>query len=53
MGLTAEGSEFDSWQGQDFLPLHVVQTGSGAHSCPLGTEGFSLGVKWQDREAAH
>jgi hypothetical protein len=38
---TAEGSVFESWQGQDFSPIHVIQTGSGAHtaSCSLDTGG--------------
>jgi hypothetical protein len=33
--------------GQDFSPLHIVQTGSGAHltSYPMGTRGSFLGGK--------
>jgi hypothetical protein len=34
-GWTAEGSEFQFWQGQDFSCIHVVQTGSGAHAALL------------------
>jgi hypothetical protein len=36
--LRAEGLEFESLQGKDFSPLHVVQTGSGTHpaSYPMG-----------------
>jgi hypothetical protein len=30
-GSTAEASELESRQGQDFSPLNVVQAGSGAH----------------------
>jgi hypothetical protein len=39
---------------QDFPPLHIVQTGSGAHaaSYPMGIGSFS-GVKRQGREADH
>jgi hypothetical protein len=55
------GYELDDWGSRvrflvaaaDF-PLHYhVQTGSGAHpaSCPMGTRGSSLGVKWQGCEA--
>jgi hypothetical protein len=35
--------------------LHVVQTGSGAHpaSYPMGTGGFSSGVKLPGREVDH
>jgi hypothetical protein len=44
---TGYGSEFESRQGQEFLFLHVVQTGSVAHpaSCPLGKGALSSGVK--------
>jgi hypothetical protein len=37
-GWTAEGSEFESWYGQVFSLLHVLQTGSRAHpaSYPMG-----------------
>jgi hypothetical protein len=36
-----EGSELDSRQGQDLSPLHVIQTGSGAHPAfhPMGIGG--------------
>jgi hypothetical protein len=46
-GWTAEGSELESQKGQDFSPLHVVQTRSGAHpaSCPVGTGGSFSGGK--------
>jgi hypothetical protein len=42
-GGTAEGSKFESRQGQEFSLLHVVQTGSGAQpvSYRMGTEGSS------------
>jgi hypothetical protein len=30
-GWMTEGSEFESRWGQEFSPLHIVQTGSGAH----------------------
>jgi hypothetical protein len=30
----AGGSDLGSQQGQDFFPLHVVQTSSGAHQAP-------------------
>jgi hypothetical protein len=40
-------SEFESWWGQEFSLLHVVQTGSGVYptSYPMGTGALSLGVK--------
>jgi hypothetical protein len=40
-GWTAEGSEVESRYGQDFFPLHFVQTGSKAHpaSYPMDIEG--------------
>jgi hypothetical protein len=36
------GRSSESRKGRDFFPLHVVQTGSGAHppSYPMGTGGF-------------
>jgi hypothetical protein len=42
-----EGSEFESWYGQKFSLLNVVQTGSEAHpaSHPMGTGGSFPGVK--------
>jgi hypothetical protein len=35
--------EFNSQQGQEIIPLHCVQTGSGTHPvyCPIGTGGQS------------
>jgi hypothetical protein len=44
-GLTTEGFEFKSRCGQEFSPLHVVHTGSGAHpaSYPMGNWGSFLG----------
>jgi hypothetical protein len=38
-----------------FSPLHVVQSGSGAHpaSYPMDTWGSSTGVKRTEREANH
>jgi hypothetical protein len=39
--------EFESRYGQEFSPLHVIQTVSGAHpaSYPMGTVGSFPGVK--------
>jgi hypothetical protein len=38
-----------------FSPLHVIQTGPGAHaaSYPKGTGSSFLGVEWPGREADH
>jgi hypothetical protein len=38
-GCMTKGSDFESRWGQEFLLLHVIQTGSGAHpaSYPMGT----------------
>jgi hypothetical protein len=38
-----------------YYPLHVAQTGSGAHpaSYPIDTGVLSPGVKWPGREADH
>jgi hypothetical protein len=49
MGWTTEGSSPS--RVKNFL--HVVQTGYGVHpaSYPMGTGGFSTGVKQQGREA--
>jgi hypothetical protein len=46
-GWTTKGSEFESLWGQGFSLLHVVQTGSGAHtaSFPMGTGGSFPGGK--------
>jgi hypothetical protein len=46
-GSTPEGSEFKSWWGQDFSPLRVIQTGSGAYLAPypVGTRGSFPGGK--------
>jgi hypothetical protein len=45
-----KGSGFESWWGQEFSLLHVVQTDSGAHpaSYAMGTGALSPG-----READH
>jgi hypothetical protein len=50
-----EGSEFESQQGKEFSPLHVIQTSSGAHpdSYPMGTGGSFPGDKAAGREADH
>jgi hypothetical protein len=42
MGWTAEGSELESRQDQEFLLLHIGLTGSGAHqaSYQIGTYGY-------------
>jgi hypothetical protein len=58
---TALGCRMDDWGSRVRVPagagnfsfLHCVQTGSGAHpaSYPMGTRGFSLGVKRPGREA--
>jgi hypothetical protein len=47
MGWMAEGSKFESWEGQEFSLLHVIQTGSGAHpaSYPIGMGGSFPGGK--------
>jgi hypothetical protein len=44
---TTEGSEFESWYGQEFSVLHVVHNGFGAHpaSYPVGTGGCVPGGK--------
>jgi hypothetical protein len=45
-GLETKGSEFESRWGQEFSLLHVVQTGSGAHSTsyPMGIGGKAAGA---------
>jgi hypothetical protein len=50
-----EGSEFKSRLGQEFFPLHVVQTDSGAHSASyvMGTGELSPRIKRPGREAYH
>jgi hypothetical protein len=37
-GGLVKGTEFESWEGQEFSFLHVVQAGFGAHraACPVG-----------------
>jgi hypothetical protein len=50
MDWTTEGSEFESQWGQQFSPLHVIQTIHPIH-CVLGC--FPLGVKQLGREADH
>jgi hypothetical protein len=44
-GWTAEGLEFESRWGENFSPLHVIQTESGAQtaSCPMGIGGKAGG----------
>jgi hypothetical protein len=46
-GWTAEGSEFESLEGQEFSVLHVVQTCSAVHpaSYPMDTGGYFPGGK--------
>jgi hypothetical protein len=41
---TEEGSDFESWWGQEFSLLHVVQTGSGVRPAYLmdTRESFSV-----------
>jgi hypothetical protein len=55
MGWMTKGSELESWWGQEFSLLHVIQTGSGAHSAsyPMGTRGTFPRVKQPGREADH
>jgi hypothetical protein len=55
MGWTAEGSDFVSLCGQDFSPLHVVQTDSGVHlaSYPMDTGGHFPALKRPGRETDH
>jgi hypothetical protein len=47
MSYTAEGLKLESRYGKNSSPLHVVQTGSGAHpaSYPKGTGGPFSGDK--------
>jgi hypothetical protein len=49
------GSEFESWYGQDFSPLEVIQTSSGAHpaSYPMGSGAPTPGVKQPGSEPDH
>jgi hypothetical protein len=44
MGWTGKGLDFMSWEGQDYSPLHIIQTNSGARpvSYPMGTGGSFL-----------
>jgi hypothetical protein len=46
-GMDARGVEFESLYGQEFSPLHIVHTGSGAHptSYLMGTRGYSAGLQ--------
>jgi hypothetical protein len=46
-GWMAWGFEFESWQRQDFSPVHVIQAGSEAHpaSYPISTSKSFLGGK--------
>jgi hypothetical protein len=52
---TADGKEFESQYGQVFSLLHVVQTGSGAHTAsnPKCTRALSREIKQPKREADH
>jgi hypothetical protein len=54
-GLQRQRSRSSSPRGEYFSPLHVVQTGSGAHSAfyPMGTGGSFSGQMRQKREADH
>jgi hypothetical protein len=55
VGWTPEGPEFESREWQEFSPLHVVQTSSGAHpaSYKMGTWGCFDGVMRPGHEADH
>jgi hypothetical protein len=46
-GWTVEGLEFEPQKGQDFSPLHVFETGSGAHPAqnPMGNGSSFSGSK--------
>jgi hypothetical protein len=46
-GWTTKGSEFESQRGQEFLLLHIIQTGPGVQpACyPMETEGSIPGGK--------
>jgi hypothetical protein len=50
-GLDGRGVGIQVLVGQDFSPVHIVQTKSGVHpaSCPMGAPG----VKRPGREADH
>jgi hypothetical protein len=54
-GLDGRGVEVQVPTGRRFSPLHVVQTGSGAHpaSYPMCTAGHYPGVKRPRCEAHH
>jgi hypothetical protein len=54
-GLDGRGVGVRVPVGARCSPLHVVQTGCGAHPSPypMGTGGFSPGVKRPGREADH
>jgi hypothetical protein len=45
MGWMAEESTFESQYVKIFSPVHIIQTGSGAHPAfyPLGTRGKAAG----------
>jgi hypothetical protein len=47
-GWTTDMLEFESWQDQEFSPLHDVHTDSGVQpaSYSMGTRGSFPGVKW-------
>jgi hypothetical protein len=52
---TGYGLEFESWYGQEFSLLHVVQIGSEVHptSYTIGNGGSLPGVKRPGRETDH
>jgi hypothetical protein len=50
-GWTTEGSEFEPQYGQEFSPLHIVQTCSGAHT--VSSSNGKGEVKRPRREADH
>jgi hypothetical protein len=54
-GLDERGVKVRVPVGSELSLLHIVQTGFEANpaSYPMGTEGFSPGVKRQGREADH
>jgi hypothetical protein len=41
MGWMTEGSEFESWYGQEFSLLHFIHTGAHLASYPMGTGALS------------
>jgi hypothetical protein len=55
MGWTTTEPDFDSQQGKTFFSSYCVHISSEAHpaSCPIGTGGFSPGVKQLGHDAHH